>query len=60
MLNSPEAITNEFTRYLFKGADMFDILKTYESITKDEAESRLREHFDWSRFAVSLVRSERP
>ncbi|MFC9774932.1 EF-P 5-aminopentanol modification-associated protein YfmH [Paenibacillus chitinolyticus] len=59
MLNSPEAITNEFTRYLFKGADMFDILKTYESITKDEAESRLREHFDWSRFAVSLVRSER-
>lgn len=55
MLNSPEAIAGEFTRYRFRGADLFKLLPVYESITLDEANARLRSHFDWERMAVSIV-----
>lgn len=55
MLNSPEAIASEFTRYRFRGADLFKLLPVYESITLEEANDRLRKHFDWSRMAVSIV-----
>lgn len=58
MLNSPEAIANEFTRYRFRGGDLFKLLEVYESITIDEANARLRSHFDWNRMAVSIVRKE--
>ncbi|MFD0698319.1 EF-P 5-aminopentanol modification-associated protein YfmH [Paenibacillus sp. GCM10027628] len=57
MLNSPEAIANEFTKYRFKGIDLFDILPVYESITLEDVNKRLREHFDWSRLAISIVQS---
>ncbi|WP_219836722.1 EF-P 5-aminopentanol modification-associated protein YfmH [Paenibacillus sp. R14(2021)] len=55
MLNSPEAIAGEFTRYRFRGADLFKLLPVYEEITLEEANERLRSHFDWDRMAVSIV-----
>ncbi|MBO7746590.1 insulinase family protein [Paenibacillus sp. MWE-103] len=58
MLNSPEAIASEFTRYRFRGADLFKLLPVYESITLDEANARLRSHFNWDRMAVSIVAKE--
>jgi predicted Zn-dependent peptidase len=58
MMNSPEAIASEFTKYRFHGGDLFDVLKVYEELTLGEVNVRLREHFDWNRIAVSLVKSE--
>jgi len=55
MLNSPEAIASEFTRYRFRESDMFDVLTFYESCTLDEVNDRLREHFDFDQLAVSIV-----
>ncbi len=55
MLNSPESIAGEFTRYKFRGQDLFELLPAYESITLDEANARLREHFDFGQLAVSVV-----
>lgn len=58
MLNSPEAIANEFTKYLFNGINMFDILPVYEQMILDDVNSRLRNHFNWNRLAVNIVRSK--
>lgn len=58
LLNSPEAIANEFTKYRFKGIDLFDILPAYEQMTLEQVNDRLRQHFDWNQLAVSIVRSE--
>lgn len=55
MLNSPEAIANEFTKYRFKQIDFFEMLTAYESMTFERIEARLKEHFDWSQLAVSMV-----
>ncbi|MFE4709644.1 EF-P 5-aminopentanol modification-associated protein YfmH [Paenibacillus sp. NPDC056722] len=55
MLNSPENIAHEFTRYQFRGGDLFEVLPLYESITLDEVNARLRSHVDWEQLAVSLV-----
>ncbi|MFF2908623.1 EF-P 5-aminopentanol modification-associated protein YfmH [Paenibacillus sp. NPDC057934] len=55
MLNSPENIAHEFTRYQFRGGDLFEVLPLYESITLDEVNERLRSHIDWEQLAVSLV-----
>ncbi|MBD2870674.1 EF-P 5-aminopentanol modification-associated protein YfmH [Paenibacillus arenilitoris] len=55
MLNSPEAIAGEFTRYRFRDSDMFDVLAFYESCTLDDVNRRLREHFDFDQLAVSIV-----
>lgn len=58
MLNSPEAIANQFTNYQFKGIDFFDILPVYESLSLEQVNRRFREHFDWEQSAVSIVKSE--
>ncbi|MNE72060.1 Peptidase M16 inactive domain protein [compost metagenome] len=55
MLNSPENIAHEFTRYRFRDGDLFEILPIYESLTLDEVNAALREHIDWEQLAVSLV-----
>ncbi|MBU5346621.1 EF-P 5-aminopentanol modification-associated protein YfmH [Paenibacillus lautus] len=55
MLNSPENIAHEFTRYQFRGADFFKVLPVYESITIDDVNHRLQEHIDWDQLAVSIV-----
>jgi predicted Zn-dependent peptidase len=57
MLNSPEAIANEFTKYRFNDIDLFDILPLYESITLERVNERFREHFNWNQLAVSIVQS---
>lgn len=54
-LNSPEAIANEYTRYLYKGLDYFRLLEQLEPITADDVEARLREHIRWDRLAVAVV-----
>ncbi|MFD0711336.1 EF-P 5-aminopentanol modification-associated protein YfmH [Paenibacillus sp. GCM10027626] len=58
LLNSPEAIAGEYTRYRFRGADLFQLVPVYESITLDEVNERLRSHFDWETMAVSIVAKE--
>jgi len=58
MLNSPEAIAHEFTKYQFKGCNLFDILPVYERLTLDRINRRLREHFNWNQLAVSIVRKD--
>ncbi|WP_438432510.1 EF-P 5-aminopentanol modification-associated protein YfmH [Gorillibacterium sp. sgz500922] len=58
MLNSPEAIANEFTRFRFSGGNLFELLPLYDSLTLAEINDLLREHFDWGRLAVCTVRSE--
>nr|WP_245252031.1 pitrilysin family protein [Paenibacillus sediminis] len=55
MLNSPENIAHEFTRYKFRDSDLFAVLPLYEAITLDEVNERLRSHIDWSKLAVSIV-----
>lgn len=55
MLNSPENIAHEFTRYAFRGGDLFSVLNVYESITLQEVNDRLHEHIDWEQVSVSLV-----
>ena len=58
LLNSPEAIANQFTQYRFKGVDLFDILPVYESLTIEDVNELLKQHFNWNQMAVSLVTSE--
>ncbi|MGP0583804.1 EF-P 5-aminopentanol modification-associated protein YfmH [Paenibacillus timonensis] len=55
MLNSPENIAHEFTRYNFRGGDLFAVLPIYESLTLEDINARLREHIDWEQLAVSIV-----
>jgi len=55
MLNSPESIAHEFTRYQFRGGDLFEVLPIYESITLEEVNERLHKHVNWDQLAVSLV-----
>ncbi|MFD0587519.1 EF-P 5-aminopentanol modification-associated protein YfmH [Paenibacillus sp. GCM10027627] len=55
MLNSPESIAGEFTRYRFRDSDLFDVLALYENCTLEEVNDRLREHFDFGQLAVSIV-----
>lgn len=57
-LNSPEAIANEFTKYRFKGIELFDILPVYEELKLDDINELLQQHFDWSRLAASIVISD--
>lgn len=58
LLNSPEAIANEFTKYYFKQVDFFDILEVYKELTLNDIKDRLLQHFDWNQMAVSIVRSD--
>jgi predicted Zn-dependent peptidase len=57
MMNSPESIASEFTRYRHKGGDLFKVVELYESLTLEEINERLKRHADPKRLAVSVVRS---
>lgn len=57
MLNSPEAIASEFTKFRFRNCDMFNVLKYYEECTLDAVNQRLKEHFNFKQLAVSIVES---
>lgn len=57
MMNSPEAIVGEYTKYKYRGIDWFELLPTYEALTVDEVNKRIREHFAANRMSVSIVTS---
>ncbi|MFD2613068.1 EF-P 5-aminopentanol modification-associated protein YfmH [Paenibacillus gansuensis] len=59
MMNSPESIANEYTKYRFRDTDLFQMLPLYESITLQDVNEAIRRHFDWNQLAVSLVTSEK-
>jgi predicted Zn-dependent peptidase len=56
-LNSPEWIANQFTSYHFHGTDLFRIIPILEKMTIQDVNQRMREHINWNRFAVSLVKA---
>ncbi|ANE47594.1 zinc protease [Paenibacillus swuensis] len=58
MMNSPEAIANEFTKFRFRNTDLFKVLPMYEAITLQEVNDSIKKHFDWNQFAASLVTSK--
>lgn len=55
-LNSPEFIANQFTRYQFNQMNVFDVIPTLESISFNEIQNRLQEHFLPEQFAVCIVK----
>lgn len=55
MLNSPEAIATQFTRYRFHQCDMFNIINYYRECTLDDVHARLKAHFNFEQMAVSIV-----
>jgi predicted Zn-dependent peptidase len=55
-LNSPEWIANQFTSYRFNGTDIFRIIPALEELTLEDVNRRMKEHVEFDRFAVSLVR----
>lgn len=57
MLNSPEAMAGEFTKYKFRGTHLFHVLDTYESITLEDANRRLGEHVVFDRLGFCVVQS---
>lgn len=56
-LNSVEYIANQFTSYKFNGTDLFAVLPILESITREDVEQRMKEHFQLEQMAVSIIRS---
>jgi predicted Zn-dependent peptidase len=56
-LNSVEFIANQFTSYKFNGNDLFSVVPVLESITREEVEERLKQHFQPEQMSVSIVRS---
>jgi len=58
MMNSPEAIGNEFTKYRYRGIDWFELLPAYEALTLTEVNERMKEHFDLNHMSISIVTSE--
>ncbi|MBM7094238.1 MULTISPECIES: EF-P 5-aminopentanol modification-associated protein YfmH [Alteribacter] len=44
-LNSPEYIANQFTRYQFNDMNLFDVIPTLESITIEDLNAAMAEHF---------------
>ncbi|SEN44075.1 EF-P 5-aminopentanol modification-associated protein YfmH [Lihuaxuella thermophila] len=55
-LNSPEWIANQFTGYRFNETDLFRIIPLLEELKPEDVNRRMKEHFNWDRFAASLVR----
>jgi predicted Zn-dependent peptidase len=56
-LNSVEFIANQFTSYKFNGNELFSVVPLLESITREEVEERLKQHFQPQQMSVSIVRS---
>lgn len=57
-LNSLEFIANEYTRYQFNGTNLFNVTKIIESITRDDLDSVLKEHFQDSSFTVCEIQPQ--
>jgi predicted Zn-dependent peptidase len=56
LFNSPERMAYRFNSYLFKGIDPFSYAEALGGLTADDVLTRLREHLDRSRHAVSIIR----
>jgi len=57
LLNSPETIGNEYTKFIYRGIDWFDLLPAFQSLTLDEVNERLMRHLNLNHMAVSIVRN---
>ncbi|HZH61187.1 MAG TPA: pitrilysin family protein, partial [Metabacillus sp.] len=54
-INSPEYIANQFTRYAFNEMNLFDVVPTLESISKEEIINVLNEAVEEDLFSVCQV-----
>lgn len=54
-LDSPYFIAHSFSSYYFKGVDLFHTAQVLESLTVDQANARLREHFVTPQQTVSVI-----
>lgn len=54
-INSPEYIANQFTRYAFNEMNLFDVVPTLESLTKEDMTNVLNESVEESLFSVCQV-----
>ncbi|PWA13564.1 peptidase M16 [Pueribacillus theae] len=53
--NSLEYIANEYTRYQFNGMNLFDTTKVLESLTMEDIEEVLQQHFVEDAFTVCQI-----
>lgn len=53
--DSIENIANSFLGYFFEGINYFDILEQLKNVTIEDANSRLREHFDENMSVLSII-----
>lgn len=53
--DSIENIANSFLGYFFEGINYFDILEQLKNVTIEDANSRLREHFDENMSVMSII-----
>ncbi|MCM3441031.1 M16 family metallopeptidase [Metabacillus halosaccharovorans] len=54
-INSPEYIANQFTRYAFNEMNLFDVVPTLESLSKENMTNVLNESVEESLFSVCQV-----
>ena len=54
-VNSPEYIANQFTRYAFNEMNLFDVVPTLESLSKEDMTNVLNEAVEESLFSVCQV-----
>ncbi|MBP8654070.1 MAG: peptidase M16, partial [Proteocatella sp.] len=53
--DSIEGIANSFLGYFFEGINYFDILGSLETITLDDVNKRLKEHFVEEMSVISVI-----
>ncbi|WP_226528341.1 EF-P 5-aminopentanol modification-associated protein YfmH [Metabacillus niabensis] len=54
-INSPEYIANQFTRYAFNEMNLFDVVPTLESLSKEDLTNVLNESVEEALFSVCQV-----
>lgn len=55
LFNTVEGISNVFVSNLFKGINLFEFPSVCESVTLDEAQERLKTHFNVENCAMSVI-----
>lgn len=54
--NSVDKIAHLFISNIMRGINIFDYVKTYNEVTKEDVENAIRKYFDMNKLAVSLVK----
>ena len=54
--NSVDKIAHLFISNIMRGINIFDYVKTYNEVTKEDVENAMRKYFDMNKLAVSLVK----